>query len=46
MNINVIKTVQIAGTVLGIASTILTTWAGGKQLKQNVAEEVAKQIHK
>lgn len=44
MTFNIVKVVNIAGTVLGIASTIISGWAGQKTMKEAVAKEVAKAL--
>lgn len=46
MAINIVKVVQITGTVLGIVSTIATGWAGQKTMKATVAKEVAEALSK
>lgn len=43
---NVVKVVKIVGTIVSIAGTVMTGWAGSKELGNKVAEEVAKQINK
>ena len=40
----IVKVVNIAGTVLGIAGTLLTGWAGQKTMKENIANEVSKAL--
>lgn len=40
----VIKIVGVAGSVLGIAGGLLSSWHGDKKMKQTVAEEVAKKL--
>lgn len=44
MKINVVKVIQITGTVLGVASTVLSGWAGQKTMNAAVAKEVAKAL--
>ena len=46
MKINIVKVVQITGTVLGVASTLLSGWAGQKSMNSAVAKEVAKALAK
>lgn len=42
MKINVVKVANIAGMALGIAGTLLTSWAGQKTAKETIVKEVAK----
>jgi hypothetical protein len=44
MKINVVKVANIAGTVLGIAGTLLTGWAGQKAAKETIAKQVAEAV--
>ncbi len=44
MKINIVKVVNIAGTVLGIAGTLLTGWAGQKSAKETIAKQVAEAL--
>lgn len=44
MNINIVKVANIAGTVLGIAGTLLTGWAGQKTAKETIAKQVAEAL--
>lgn len=44
MKINVVKVVNVAATVLGIAGTLLSGWAGQKTMKENIAKEVSKAL--
>ncbi len=41
---NIVKVAQIAGTVFGIAGTLLSTWAGQKTAKETIAKQVAEAI--
>ena len=42
--IDIVKVVNIVGTVLGIASTLLSGWAGQKATKDTIAEQVAEAL--
>lgn len=44
MRIDIVKVVNIAGTVLGIAGTVLSAWAGQKTMNRNIAKEVSKAL--
>lgn len=44
MKIDIVKVANIAGMALGFAGTILTSWAGHKTMKANIAKEVAKTL--
>ena len=44
MAFNIVKVVNIAGTVLGIAGTLLTGWAGQKAAKETIAKQVAEAL--
>ena len=44
MKINIVKVANIAASVLGIAGTILSGWAGQKTMKESVAKEVSKAL--
>ena len=44
MKINIVKVANIAGTVLGIAGTLLTGWAGQKAAKETIAKQVAEAL--
>jgi hypothetical protein len=44
MAFNIVKVVNVVGSVLGIAGTLLTGWAGQKAMKENIAKEVAKAL--
>lgn len=44
--INWMKTMSIAGTVLGLISTVLSGKAQQKNMEKAVAEEVTKQLRK
>lgn len=46
MNIPIVKVASIAGTVLGIAGTLLSSWAGQKTTKETIAKEVADALAK
>lgn len=44
MKFNIVKVANVAGTVLGIAGTILTGWAGQKAAKETIAKQVAEAV--
>lgn len=46
MKFNIVKVANIAGTVLGIAGTLLTGWAGQKAAKETIAKQVAEALAK
>ena len=37
---NIIKIASIAGTVLGIAGTLISSWAGQKSMDETIAQKV------
>lgn len=41
MKINIVKAANIAGTVMGIAGSLLTAWAGQKTAERTITEKVA-----
>lgn len=44
MNINIVKIASVAGTVLGIAGTLISGWAGNKTNKETIAKQVAEAL--
>lgn len=44
MKINIVKVASIAGTVLGIAGTLISGWAGQKTMQDTVAKQVAEAL--
>lgn len=44
MKINIVKVASIAGTVLGIAGTLISGWAGQKSTKETIAKQVAEAL--
>lgn len=46
MKFNIVKVASIAGTVLGIAGTLLSGWAGQKTMKQTVSKQVSEALAK
>lgn len=44
MKIDVVKTVSIVGTVLGVGATLLSNWATKKDMNDTIKEEVAKAL--
>jgi len=44
MKINIVKVASIAGTVLGIAGTLISGWAGNKATKEAIAKQVAEAL--
>ena len=41
MKINIVKVASIAGTVLGLAGTLISSWAGQQSTKAEIAKQVA-----
>lgn len=41
---NIIKIASIAGTVLGIAGTLVSSWAGQKANEETIAQKVAEAL--
>lgn len=41
---NIVKIVSITGTALSIVGTVLSGWAGSKEMSAKVSKEVAKQL--
>ena len=44
MAFNIVKVASIAGTVLGIAGTLISSWAGQKTTEATVAKKVAEAL--
>ena len=44
--IDIVKVVNVAGTVLGIAGTLLTSWSSTKTMKSTIVKEVVKEVAK
>ena len=44
--INAVGIVSIAGTVLGLAGTLLSGWATNKKMNATIEKEVAKALNK
>lgn len=44
MKLDVVKIASIAGTVLGIAGTLVSSWAGQKGRDEEIAKRVAETL--
>jgi hypothetical protein len=44
MVINIVKVASIAGTVLGIAGTLISGWAGQKTTQETIEKKVAEAL--
>lgn len=41
---NIVKIASIAGTVLGIAGTLVSSWAGQKAMDETIAKKVTEAL--
>ena len=41
---NIVKIASIAGTVLGVAGTLVSTWAGQKAMDETIAQKVTEAL--
>lgn len=44
MAINIVKVASIVGTVLGLAGSLVSGWAGSRAMKDEVAKQVAEAL--
>lgn len=44
MSFNIVTVAKIAGTIMGIAGGLLTSWAGDKTAKETIAKQVAEAV--
>lgn len=44
VNPNMIKYISIATTIVGGAATLVSNWAGEQKQKQEIMEEIARQL--
>lgn len=44
MKFNIVKAASITGTVLSVACTLITGWAGKKATEEAIAKQVAKAL--
>lgn len=43
---NIVKTVSIIGTLLGVAGTLVSNWASKQTMNETIQKEVAKALAK
>lgn len=44
MKINIVKVASVVGTVLGLAGTLVSGWAGQRAMQNEVAKQVAEAL--